>query len=159
MKALKLFIGAGFGSGYAPVAPGTFGSLFALVPAYFSLSHHPIYGPIICLIVFSLLCFWVGKTCSNVWGPDPGKLVMDEFAGQAIVFISFSATFDSRDWVWILVAFALFRFFDILKPLGINQIQKLKGNWGVLLDDILAGFYALLCLKSLIFLVNYFSGS
>lgn len=159
MKALKLFIGAGFGSGYAPVAPGTFGSLLALVPAYFSLAFHPIYGPLLCMIIFSLLCFWVGKTCSDVWGPDPGTLVMDEFAGQAIVFISFSATFDSRDWVWILVAFALFRFFDILKPLGINQIQKLKGNLGVLLDDILAGFYALLCLKTLIFLVNYFSGS
>lgn len=159
MNALKRFIGAGFGSGYSPIAPGTIGSLAAIVPVYFSALLDPIFGPLLLVTLFSLLSLWVTEACVEAWGDDPGKMVMDEFAGQALVFTSITLSFSTDDWWIILSAFVLFRFFDILKPLGIYQLQKLKSGWGILTDDLLAGFYALLCLKSLIFLVTNFSGS
>ena len=156
MIGLKQFVGAGFGSGFSPVAPGTIGSFFALIPAYFIAWIHPVLAPILLVIFFSALSLWVADTCINAWGDDPGKMVMDEFAGQSIVFISLPIHRSIDDWWLILSAFIFFRFFDILKPLGINKLQKLKNGWGILLDDLLAGFYALICLKTLIFIFEHF---
>lgn len=80
-------------------------------------------------------------------------LVIDEWAGQSFVFLSISITGVLKtDLIVLLAGFLLFRFFDILKPLGINQIQKYKGGIGILADDILAGLYALISLKTLIFM-------
>jgi phosphatidylglycerophosphatase A len=159
MSSLKRLIGAGLGSGFSPIAPGTAGSLLALVPAYFSLQFHPLFGPLTLTIFFSLLSLWVTKACVEAWGDDPGTMVIDEFAGQTLVFTAMPIVLITNDWWIILSAFVLFRLFDILKPLGINKIQELKNGWGILLDDVLAGFYALICLKSLIFIVQNFSGS
>ena len=152
MNALKRFVGAGFGSGFSPVAPGTVGTLAALIPIYFSMWIHPIFGPTLVAVLSSALTYWTTPACEKAWGEDPGTLVMDEFAGQAIVFVSLPLTLNMKeDYLLIIAAFALFRFFDILKPLGINQLQKLPAATGILLDDLLAGFYALISLKTLIF--------
>ncbi len=156
MIGLKQFVGAGFGSGFSPVAPGTIGSFFALIPAYFIAWIHPVLAPILLVIFFSALSLWVADTCIDAWGDDPGKMVMDEFAGQSIVFIGLPIHRSIEDWWLILAAFIFFRFFDILKPLGINKLQKLKNGWGILLDDLLAGFFALICLKTLIFIFEHF---
>lgn len=153
MNAFKRFIGAGFGSGFSPIAPGTLGSLVALIPVYFLLCWHPIWGPASIVMVASVLTYWVTPACEQAWGDDPSALVMDEFAGQALVFIGLKAGFSfTEDYLLLLLGFGLFRVFDILKPLGINQLQKFPGARGILLDDLLAGFYALICLKTLIFL-------
>tara|TARA_R110002124_G_scaffold194258_3_gene361365 strand:+ start:8500 stop:8967 length:468 start_codon:yes stop_codon:yes gene_type:complete len=152
MKSLKLFIGSGFGSGLIPFAPGTWGSLFSLVPIYFILQTQNLYFLPIFVVISSLLTLWVSKACEEHWGEDPGKLVMDEWAGQALTFISISLVGDIKmDALTIATGFVLFRLFDILKPLGINKLQKYEGGVGILLDDLLAGFYALICLKTLIF--------
>lgn len=152
MNALKRFIGSGFGSGLSPYAPGTAGSIAALIPIYFSFWFHPVFGPLLIVVLASLLTYWTTPACEKAWGEDPGSLVMDEFAGQALVFVSVSLTTSlQHDWKLILLGFVFFRFFDILKPLGINKLQKLHGATGVLLDDLLAGFYGLMCVKSLIF--------
>ena len=156
MIGLKQFVGAGFGSGFSPVAPGTIGSFFALIPAYFIAWIHPVLAPILLVIFLSALSLWVADTCIDAWGDDPGKMVMDEFAGQSIVFIGLPIHRSIEDWWLILAAFIFFRFFDILKPLGINKLQKLKNGWGILLDDLLAGFYALICLKTLILIFEHF---
>lgn len=153
MKAIKLFIGAGFGSGYSPKAPGTAGSLLSIVPLYFILQINPLFGPIIFALLASILTLWVSSICEEEWGKDPGTVVMDEFAGQAIVFISIPLFGDiGSDLLLMGLGFALFRVFDIWKPLGINRVQNLGGGWGILLDDLIAGFYAFICLKTLIFL-------
>lgn len=153
MKSLKLFIGSGFGSGLIPFAPGTWGSLLALVPIYFILQAENFYYLPIFVIISSLLTLWVSKHCEEHWGEDPGKLVMDEWAGQALAFISISLVGNIKiDLFTIALGFVLFRLFDILKPLGINKLQKYKGGLGILLDDLLAGFYALICLQILIFI-------
>jgi phosphatidylglycerophosphatase A len=105
------------------------------------------------VLITSLLSLWVTSACVEQWGEDPGKLVMDEWAGQALTFISISSTgvLDS-DLMILGIGLILFRIFDILKPLGINKLQKYEGGAGILLDDLLAGLYALICLKTLIFI-------
>ncbi|XWN38587.1 MAG: phosphatidylglycerophosphatase A [Balneola sp.] len=153
MKSLKLFIGSGFGSGLLPFAPGTWGSLLALLPIYFLMKTGNIYLVPLFVFISSLLSLWVTSACVEQWGEDPGKLVMDEWAGQALTFISISSVgvLDS-DLMILAFGFILFRIFDILKPLGINKLQKYEGGAGILLDDLLAGLYALICLKTLIFI-------
>lgn len=153
MKSLKLFIGSGFGSGLLPFAPGTWGSLLALLPIYFLMKTGNIFLVPLFVFISSLLSLWVTSACVEQWGEDPGKLVMDEWAGQALTFISISSVgvLDS-DLMILAFGFILFRIFDILKPLGINKLQKYEGGTGILLDDLLAGLYALICLKTLIFI-------
>lgn len=154
MKSIKLFIGAGFGSGLIPFAPGTWGSLLALFPISYLISAHNFYFIPVFVLITSLLTLWVSNSCEETWGEDPGKLVMDEWAGQALTFFTISVTGNFKDDILILtLGFILFRIFDIFKPLGINKLQKYGGGTGILLDDLLAGFYALICLKTLIFLL------
>ncbi len=153
MKQLKFFIGAGFGSGYAPVAPGTAGSLLTVVLMYFVLQVDELIGTLIFVLVASLLTLWVSKVCEEEWGKDPGKVVMDEFAGQALVFVSIPLSGQLIPDILILsTGFILFRIFDIWKPLGIDKVQKIGGGLGILVDDLIAGFYAFICLKTLIFM-------
>lgn len=160
MKTLKLIVGSGFGSGYAPVAPGTAGSLLATLLMYPVLRTDPLFGPVIFTLLASGLTFWVSNACVEAWGEDPGTLVMDEFAGQSLTFLTISLTgILHTDLMLLATGFILFRIFDILKPIGINQAQKLGGAAGILLDDIIAGFYAFICLKTLIFVFpNFFGG-
>ena len=80
---------------------------------------------------------------------------MDEFAGQGMAFIALPfASSNMNIYLLLLFGFLFFRFFDIKKPLGVNDLQKLPGGFGILVDDLLAGFYAFLCL----FLLNYLVG-
>lgn len=157
MKTLKLFIGSGFGSGYSPKAPGTAGSLLALIPIYFILQISPIWGILLFVAITSMLTLWVSATCEEVWGEDPGILVMDEFAGQGLTFLSIALTTNLTPNLIVLSSgFLLFRVFDIWKPLGINSVQKIGAGMGILLDDLIAGFYAFICLKTLIFVIPKF---
>lgn len=153
MKALQRFIGVGFGSGLLPTFPGTWGSLAALLPIYFILLTNNIYLLLAFIVLCSLLTLWVSTACEEQWGKDPSKVVMDEWAGQAVCFISIYFASDMVYNLAVLGAgFILFRFFDILKPLGIKKLQKFEGGIGILIDDLLAGLYALICLKTLIFI-------
>lgn len=155
MRFLKYFLGTGFYSGLIPKAPGTFGSLAALI-IIFVLIHAQLFSLFfLFFLVSALLTFWVTPFFEEKFGDDAPQLVLDEWAGQSLTFIaiSFSESLQTNISI-LLVGFLLFRFFDILKPLGINKIQKLKGGWGILMDDILAGFYALISLKTLIFIYS-----
>lgn len=157
MTGLKKWIGAGLGSGYIPTAPGTAGSFLALFFIYPILYISPYVGMALFVLVCSILSLWVTDTCVAAWGDDPGKMVMDEFAGQSLVFIGVSLHHSLFfDLMVLITGFILFRLFDIIKPFGINRLQRIEGAAGILLDDILAGFYAFLCLKTLILLVPIF---
>ncbi len=160
IRALKLWIGSGFGSGYLPKSPGTWGSLFALIPIYFIFhSHNALIYLVLFIVISSLLNLWVSNTCEEVWGEDPGRMVIDEWAGQAVTFLTIASMGSLKaDLTIFCIGFILFRFFDILKPLGINKIQNLKSGFGILADDLLAGFYALICLKTLIFIWAEYTG-
>lgn len=78
-------------------------------------------------------------------GEDPSKVVVDEMVGVWIPLLAV----DAEHWYYALVAFALFRLFDIFKPLGIRKMEDFKGGVGVMMDDVLAGIYSLLVLLGL----------
>lgn len=152
MNSFKRFIGAGFGSGYLPWFPGTWGSLAALIAIYTSTVFLPPDYIYLFAWISALLTLWVANACEEAWGKDPGTMVIDEWAGQAVVFFTIPLSGDLRNDILLLaVGFTLFRLFDILKPLGIKKVQNMPAGYGILLDDLLAGLYALICLKTLIF--------
>ncbi len=144
-KFFHIIIASGFGSGYSPIAPGTAGALLATI-IWFALSYFlpqyvlPVTGGGI--ILFTILGIWSTNELEPVWGKDPSKIVVDEMVG---VWISLLAV-KGGDIYYALLAFALFRLFDIFKPLGIRKMESLKGGVGVMMDDIVAGIYSFILL-------------
>ncbi len=153
--SLSVLAGSVFFIGYLPKFPGTWSSLSALPLVYLtSWFIHPLFGPLLLVILFSAVTLLASPGIEKALGPDPPEFVSDEFAGQAIVFL-FIPVYTS--WEYNLLVFVsgfiLFRLFDVLKPLGIGAIQNTEGGWGVLLDDIVAGMYAQMCLLFIIFII------
>ncbi|MCU7960057.1 MAG: phosphatidylglycerophosphatase A [gamma proteobacterium symbiont of Bathyaustriella thionipta] len=139
------WLATGFGSGLSPYAPGTMGSLLALV-IFLPLSKLPLpwYAAVVSLICVTGI--WIcGKTAKD-WGEhDHGAIVWDELGGQLIALTAMPLTPFN-----LIVAFILFRFFDILKPWPIRWAdRKVSGGLGIMLDDILAGAFAWLVLMLL----------
>lgn len=134
-----------FGCGLSPIAPGTAGSLaalgigFALVRfAGFQAWHFALLA-----VPFTALGIWAADCEEKLCGKtDPGSCVVDEVVGQWIAL----AGATSLAWPAWVIAFALFRLFDIWKPFPIDQLQSLRGGWGIMADDVLAGIYAALVL-------------
>lgn len=135
------WIASGLGSGLSPIAPGTVGSAAALIP-WLGLRDLP--WPL-CLVVIAS-AFALGVWASDIVIErlrieDPGVIVWDEFVGQWIALLPL--LWMARDWRWMLVAFVLFRLFDIWKPWPVSWADRcVKGGLGVMLDDVIAGFYA-----------------
>ena len=138
MNKFIIILATGFGAGYSPFAPGTMGTLIA-VPLYYFFSNIP--SPIyeITLIGFLFLSIWVSEYAEVSFGKsDDGRIVIDEMMGFLITMLWLPKTIFS-----VMAGFFLFRFFDILKPFPIRKIEeRLKGGWGIVLDDVLAGVYA-----------------
>jgi len=139
------FLAFGFGSGLAPFAPGTFGTLMA-VPLYLLMSQFALSAY---LFITALVCItgvWIcGKSSEKLGVHDHSGIVWDEFAGYFITMI-----LAPTGWLWIIIGFALFRLFDIWKPWPISILDKqVHGGLGIMVDDILAGFFALICLQLL----------
>lgn len=155
MPKLKPLLGSFFNAGFLPNAPGTWGSFFALFPIYFIGVYSPLYGIVLFTILCSFITVWVSEECERVWGGDPSPLVMDEFAGQGMTFIAIPFTgMLNYDLLILATGFIFFRFFDIQKPLGVNKLQALPGGWGILVDDLLAGVYAFICLHILLYILK-----
>ena len=141
-----VFCGVGFGSGLLPKAPGTFGSAFALllVPIWLAIG---LPATILATIVMSLIGIYIcGQTAKVMNVHDDGRIVWDEFAGQSITFLPI-LYLGQMNWVWLLIGFALFRLFDVWKPWPIRVIDRqVGGGFGIMLDDIIAGLWAALCI-------------
>ena len=141
-----VFCGVGFGSGLAPKAPGTFGSAFALlfVPIWFSIGF---LNSILAIIIMSLIGIYIcGHTAKVMGVHDDGRIVWDEFAGQSITFLPL-IYISEISWLWVLIAFALFRLFDVWKPWPIRLIDRqVGGGFGIMFDDIIAGVWAAICI-------------
>jgi phosphatidylglycerophosphatase A len=133
-----LLFSTGFGVGYSPVAPGTLGTLIA-IPVYYFLSAIP--SPIyeITLIGFFFLSVWISENAEIFFGKkDDQRIVIDEMMGFLITMLWVPKTI-----LFVTIGFFLFRLFDILKPFPIRRLEKrLKGGYGVVLDDVMAGVYA-----------------
>jgi phosphatidylglycerophosphatase A len=140
----------GFGAGLSPKAPGTMGTVVAVL-IYLVLPNMPpiIYAGLILLsFVFGI---WIcGKTAEDLGVHDHGGIVWDEFVGYWItMFMAPSGLF------WVLLGFVLFRLLDIFKPWPIKWADKeLAGGLGIMLDDVLAGIMAALCMQALVVLIG-----
>ena len=144
LKSPIHILALGFGSGLLKPAPGTWGTL-AAVPFYFILSTLPLpmYAASVA-IAFLLGIVICGKTANDIGAHDHGSIVWDEFVGLwiALTFIPSENTL-----YWVALGFVLFRFFDIVKPFPIGLLdKKVSGGFGIMLDDVVAGFYAMACL-------------
>jgi phosphatidylglycerophosphatase A len=95
---------------------------------------------------------WSANEVESIWGKDSSKVVIDEVAGMAITL-----TMVPKNITYLLIGLIAFRFFDIVKPLGIRKLEILPKGWGVMADDLLAGFYALSFVHLCIELVNKFA--
>lgn len=137
--------------GHFPKAPGTWGSLASVVAAPWLFLPFPIWGRIVILLIVLAVGTWACSKAETFMGKkDPGCVIIDELFGQWLTLLFFTAM-----PLWYLgIAFALFRVFDILKPWPVNWAEKeFPGGLGVMLDDGVAGLYALLCLHLLVLFV------
>ena len=147
MNKLRAFLTTGLGLGYAPVAPGTFGSAGAVAVyalAVFMLpTPYCVFGvTAIVAIFFSIACVRLGPFTEKTFGKkDPSQCTADEWAGQALAMLALPMIGPGA-WVTCLTGFAMFRLFDITKPPPVRQLEKLPQGWGVLVDDLAAGVYA-----------------
>ena len=134
------FLALGFGSGLAPKAPGTFGTL-AAIPLYLLLMNlTTLYYAVATVLICIAGVYICGKAAEEVGVHDHPAIVWDEIAGFLITM--FMVPFSVQS---LVVGFLLFRFFDILKPWPISIAdKKLKGGFGIMFDDILAGLFALI---------------
>ncbi len=121
------------GVGYIPRIPGTAGSAVGLGIAW-ALSADPIRQVIGCLAAIGLGLWSAGPTAKSLGSRDPHAIVIDEVAGMMVGVLLLPAT-----WAVYLTGFLLFRFLDVVKPLGIRKLERLPGSWGILLDDLAAG--------------------
>jgi phosphatidylglycerophosphatase A len=143
-----LLFATGLGVGYSPIAPGTAGTLVA-IPIYFFLSYIPFPLYELTLIALFFLSSWISDRAQVYWGKrDHPRIVIDEIMGFLITMLWVPKT-----TLFIVLGFFLFRFFDIVKPPPIRRMERVKGGFGVVLDDVLAGVYANIVLHLLQFIL------
>ncbi len=140
------WVAVGFGSGLAPKAPGTFGTLAALPLVAYLHWCLPISFYLLFVVGLFLLAVYCAQRTQQDWRcHDPGRIVIDEWVGLAVTVIALPA----QVWVWC-AAFVVFRFFDIIKPWPIRWLDaQVKGGLGNVLDDVVAGFFSCVCLHLL----------
>ena len=136
-------LATGFGSGLSPKAPGTAGSLAAVPFCYLlGLASLPLKATII-VVAFAIGVYACQKATDAIGIDDHGGIVWDEFVGMFITVACLPNTL-----AWLIAGFVVFRIFDIWKPWPIGPIDaKLKGGLGIMLDDVIAGMFALVVLK------------
>ncbi len=133
----------GFGSGLAPKAPGTFGTL-AAIPFYLLLAMLPLWAYGLLVVIAAIAGVWIcGESSRRLGVHDHGGIVWDEFVGLWITLLAVPP-----GWLWLVLGFGLFRLFDIWKPWPIRIADRqVSGGFGIMLDDILAGVFALAVLQ------------
>jgi len=139
----------GLGSGVAPKAPGTFGTL-AAVPLYYLLQDMAAVSYLLVLTAMFVMGVWLcDKTSNDLGVHDHGGIVWDEWVGFLLTM-----WLAPHGWEWVLLGFLLFRVFDIFKPWPIGWLdEKVSGGLGIMLDDVVAGLYALVLLQLTVYLV------
>jgi phosphatidylglycerophosphatase A len=149
MNRLILLVAQGFGTGRSPIAPGTFGTLLGFAWIYLLLLPRNAVFYILGTLVGLGLAIWIGSAAERILNEkDPGSIVIDEIAAVPIVYLPIVLRTPNQPasqhfttyWIELILTFALFRLFDIWKPLGIRASQNAPG--GLVLDDMLAAVFA-----------------
>jgi phosphatidylglycerophosphatase A len=127
-----------FGIGYIGKGAGTVAAIACCICWHMArVGNYPGHIAIIITALIIAIGIWSGNKVEPIWGKDHGRVVIDEIAGMCISLLFIPATL-----TYVAIALVLFRFFDIVKPLYIKKLEALKGGWGVMMDDVLAGVYA-----------------
>jgi len=145
------FLALGAGSGLAPVAPGTFGTI-AAVPLAMLMPHNLAIYTLLVVVLF-IVGVWLCDSCANNLGVhDHPAIVFDEWVGYLVTMIAVPRS------LWFLaLGFALFRLFDVLKPWPISVADKrVSGGLGIMIDDVIAGLFAAAAIHLILFLLVYF---
>jgi phosphatidylglycerophosphatase A len=139
------WIATGCGAGLSPFASGTVGSAVALIPWLgLRMLEWPLYLAAVAL-AFAIGVWAAGVVIEKLGVEDPGVVVWDEFVGQWLALVPLVVA--PRHWAWVVAAFLLFRLFDIWKPWPASWADRgVKGGFGAMLDDVIAGAYAALAL-------------
>lgn len=142
----EIVLATGFYTGYIPIAQGTFGSILATFIYCIPGFENPWF-----LIPMTIITLIYGvKVCSKMeklLGKDPSECTIDEFVGTWISYLFLPKTI-----LVIIIAFFIWRILDILKPLPANLMENIPGGWGIMLDDVVSGFYTALIVHLLLYL-------
>lgn len=143
-----VILSTGLGTGFIPGAPGTAGAFLALVVWYLLYLWLPVttlfWVTVALIVVTTVVGAWTSRVMERYWGEDPRTVVIDEFVGTWIPLLVAAIP---GHWgitaILALFGFGAFRIIDIFKPLGCRSMERFPNGWGVMLDDVLAGTYAL----------------
>lgn len=142
MRTVAIALATSFGVGYAPVAPGTFGSMVGLA-VWFLLPQTWAWqaGALACICAAGV---WSGTAAERHFRTtDPSPVVIDEVAGMLVTLFLVPV-----GWQGALLAFFIFRLFDVIKPYPANRLERLHGGLGVMADDVVAALYAHAALRA-----------
>ncbi len=136
------FLATFFYLGYSPVAPGTAGTIGAVLPFYLISNLSPL-AYFLILLGFIIFSVWISTKASIAFNKtDPSPVVVDEVCGYLVTMFLIPASLLS-----VILGFFLFRVFDVLKPFPVRRTENLPGGWGIVADDVLAGIYANIVLQ------------
>lgn len=145
---IEKLLGSGFYTGYFKKASGTWGSAAGLVIYLIPGFENPSVM-VFFITLFILIGVPIARKFEAVYGEDPGEFTMDEVIGMWITLL-----FIPKKIWWLALGFLIWRAMDIVKPYPANKLEHVKNGWGVLLDDIMAGFYSFVSLHLIIFFFN-----
>ncbi len=146
---LSRLIATAGGIGYFPFAPGTWAAGILAIFWFIICQNFPdtfAWQLILIPIIIGGGVYYSEKIITDI-EKDPSHVVIDEVAGMSLTLLLIPPSYQN-----ILAGFILFRFFDILKPLGIKKMENMRGGWGIMFDDVLAGIYSNIALRLLIFM-------
>ena len=164
IKTLNTLFVTMFGLGKTPKIPGTFGSLATIIILYIFFHVLNISSNIILLVLVVIFIYSFSAVANHIKdneNKDPGEIIIDEFIGQSIPIYLYEISHGIKKSadeaiVFYSICFVLFRFFDIVKPFPVSYFDKnFKNSFGVIMDDVCAGFYVVLSLICFMVLSSY----
>lgn len=150
LNFFERLIGSGFYSGYSPIASGTVGSIVAIV-IYLIPGFENLFVIIPFTIILIAYGIFVGTKFEAQYGKDPAECTVDEVVGTWISLIALPKT------IWIIITtFFVWRILDIIKPPPARNLERLKGGLGIMIDDVISGFYTLIIMHLVVYLLGKF---
>lgn len=147
LNLIEKIIGSGIFTGYAPFASGTFGSLAAVIIYLIPGAENPTIL-LVLIAVFTVLGAQIGSKFESIYGKDPKECTIDEFVGTWITLL-----FLPKNLLYLAGAFIIWRIFDIMKPFPAYLAEKIKGGWGIMFDDIIAGIYSFIVVQIILYFI------
>lgn len=148
MKQINLFekiFGSALFSGYIPVASGTFGSIVALI-IYWIPGFEKLWIIIPAIILTFIYGVFIAFKFENIYGKDPSECTIDEVVGTWIALLALPKTI-----LITLTSFLIWRLLDIVKPFPARTSEKLRGGWGIMIDDVISAIYSLIIVHFIVY--------